>query len=70
MEYGICKECKKFYQKDRPKQEICPHCMNDILFNNPDKPKMSDIERIANLARQYGMSYGEFVAKYERKKRW
>lgn len=70
MEYGICKECKKFYKKDRPKQEICPFCLNDILFKEQDKPKMKSIEDIANLASRYGMKYGEFVAKYERKIKW
>lgn len=70
MDYGICKECKKFYQKDRPKQEICPFCLNEILFKNPDKQNMNDIAAIANLASRYGMKYGEFVAKYERKIKW
>lgn len=67
MDYGVCKECKKFYQKERPTQQICSYCMKTMLFKKTEKPGMKDIQDIANLARKYGMSYGEFVAKYDRR---
>ena len=65
MYYGVCKECKKFYQKERQSQEICSFCMKASIFKKSEKPNMKDIAAISKLAKQYGMTYGEFVAKYD-----
>lgn len=57
MNYGICKKCKKFYQKERNSQEICSSCISEILFGNTEKPNMNNIMEISRLAKQCGMTY-------------